>query len=412
MQRRQFIRQSVIISTGSSMLSLKSTEQERINLSPPPDIHPRAITMWDFSWIERRWPGAGYEDWDRALDELAERGYNAVRIDAFPHFLGADATREYTLRPVWSVQQWGSPGIIKVRLLPALPEFISKCQERDIKVGLSSWFRDDVEQMRLQINSPAKMADLWIKTLDHLKAAGLLNSILYVDLCNEWPGDLWSPFFTNDPPNKTWGYWHTPASMQFMRTSLELVRQAYPQVPLCYSFTGGEPALYAQRDLSFFDLLEHHIWMAQLRGGEFDKAVGYAYDRFNEDSYNRLATNHVEVYQSRKRYWQQILLEEIDLVARSARAAKLPLITTECWGLVDFKDWPSLDWGIIKELGELAVQKAVDSGQWLALASSNFAGPQFAGMWRDKSYHQRLTRLIRTSAIHPDLNHTKLAGRL
>lgn len=25
---------------------------------------PVAITMWEFSWIERRWPGAGYEDWD------------------------------------------------------------------------------------------------------------------------------------------------------------------------------------------------------------------------------------------------------------------------------------------------------------------------------------------------------------
>ena len=22
----------------------------------------RAVTMWDFSWLERRWPGAGYED--------------------------------------------------------------------------------------------------------------------------------------------------------------------------------------------------------------------------------------------------------------------------------------------------------------------------------------------------------------
>ena len=50
---------------------------------------PRAIAMWDFSWIERRWPGAGYEDWDVALDELVERGYDAVRIDTFPHFLSA-----------------------------------------------------------------------------------------------------------------------------------------------------------------------------------------------------------------------------------------------------------------------------------------------------------------------------------
>lgn len=51
------------------------------------NISPRAVTMWDFSWLERRWPGAGYEDWDKALSELVERGYNAVRIDAFPHLL-------------------------------------------------------------------------------------------------------------------------------------------------------------------------------------------------------------------------------------------------------------------------------------------------------------------------------------
>jgi len=36
---------------------------------------PLAIAMWDFSWLERRWPGAGFEDWDRSLNELVERGY-------------------------------------------------------------------------------------------------------------------------------------------------------------------------------------------------------------------------------------------------------------------------------------------------------------------------------------------------
>lgn len=54
---------------------------------PAGSKHPRAITMWEFSWIERRWPGAGYEDWDLALDELVVRGYDAVRIDPFPHLL-------------------------------------------------------------------------------------------------------------------------------------------------------------------------------------------------------------------------------------------------------------------------------------------------------------------------------------
>ena len=34
------------------------------------EISPRAITMWDFSWLERRWPGAGYEDWDQVFTSL------------------------------------------------------------------------------------------------------------------------------------------------------------------------------------------------------------------------------------------------------------------------------------------------------------------------------------------------------
>ena len=31
--------------------------------------------------------GAGYVDWDQVLDELSERGYNAIRIDAYPHLI-------------------------------------------------------------------------------------------------------------------------------------------------------------------------------------------------------------------------------------------------------------------------------------------------------------------------------------
>lgn len=71
--------------------------------------HPLAIAMWDFSWLERRWPGAGYEDWDKALDELTERGYDAVRIDAYPHLVDSDPDREWELLPVWSQHDWGAP---------------------------------------------------------------------------------------------------------------------------------------------------------------------------------------------------------------------------------------------------------------------------------------------------------------
>ena len=58
---------------------------------------PLAITMWDFSWLERRWTGGGYEDWDKVLNELVDRGYNAVRIDAYPHLVATDPQKEWTL---------------------------------------------------------------------------------------------------------------------------------------------------------------------------------------------------------------------------------------------------------------------------------------------------------------------------
>lgn len=64
---------------------------------------PLAITMWDFSWMERRWPGAGFEDWDVALSELKERGYDAVRIEAYPQLVAKDF-KDFLAAHIWMAQ--------------------------------------------------------------------------------------------------------------------------------------------------------------------------------------------------------------------------------------------------------------------------------------------------------------------
>ncbi len=99
------------------------------------NLTPVAIAMWDFSWLERRWPGAGFEDWDQALDELAERGYNAVRIDAYPHLVAENPLKEWTLIPVWDQQAWGSPDINKVCVQPALKEVCEIGVKKAISTG-------------------------------------------------------------------------------------------------------------------------------------------------------------------------------------------------------------------------------------------------------------------------------------
>jgi hypothetical protein len=353
--------------------------------------HPLAITMWDFSWLERRWPGAGYEDWDQALDGLLERGYDAVRIDAYPHLLAADLHATWELLPVWSVQDWGSPAKNRVQVQPALNQFIRKCAERKLRVALSTWFRVDTAHTLMRIQTPDELGRMWRVALDSIAAEGLLDSILYVDLCNEWPLEVWAPFLPK-------GF--TRASAQnadWMTRSIKVVRDAYPDIDYTFSQT-TEFDSWKQQDVSMIDFMELHIWMAQAPG--YYDEVGYHYERFDLGGYEHLVENAKRFYMQRRDYWDAQLKARIEMCAEWSRAAVKPLITTECWALVDYKDWPLLEWDWIKDLCGLGVRTAAKTGRWAAIATSNFTGPQFVGMWRDIEWHRRMTDIIHASPIN------------
>lgn len=369
---------------------------------------PLAIAMWDFSWLERRWAGAGYEDWDRALDELAERGYNAVRIDPYPHLLAAGAEKSWTLLPAWTTNDWGSPGIIDIVVLPNLLSFIDKCRARGIKVALSTWLREDDAGVRAGLDE-AKHVAAWAATLDLIDRAGMLDTILYVDLCNEWPLDVWAPWFERGANN---GTWVQPASIAYMRRTIESLRRRYPDMPMLYSFVNENSEAYVDHPLPFFDLFEHHVWMSQQNGDEFYKEVGYAYERFDLKGYRNLALKAQAAYRARPDYWTDLLRRRIRNLADQSRRTRKPLITTECWAVVDYKDWPMLDWSWIKDLCRVGTTTASATGRWAAVATSNFCGPQFQGMWRDVAWHRELTSIIRSGPMEADLRTGRLWRRL
>jgi hypothetical protein len=315
-----------------------------------------------------------------------------VRIDAFPHLVAENKNKEWTLKPVWSMQNWGSPAKNIIQVQPGLNEFIKKCAYRNIKVALSTWYREDVDNTRMSIDSPGKMADQWIKTIQTIDES-LLPNIMYVDLCNEWPHPLWSPFFKNEPDNLGEEGWYTERSMHWMMEAVEKVKITYPEIPLTFSFKANE--YLKAKDIDFLDLLEPHVWMAKCNKEEFNKEVGYHFPMFSPEGFENLVDYAEKTYQSREEYWKKLLVDEINWIGETAKEKNLPLVTTECWALVDYKDWPLLKWDWIKELCELGVRTAVQTGAWSALATSNFCGPQFVGMWQDIDWHQRVTGLIR-----------------
>lgn len=361
-------------------------------VAAPPQIrkHPLAIAMWDFSWLERRWPGAGYEDWGRALDGLKLRGYDAVRIDAYPHLIAANPTKAWDLIPCWDQQDWGSPAANRVQVQPHLNEFIEKCAQRGILVALSTWWREDPDNVRMRIQSPADLAGVWLKALDSISADHLRKNILYVDLSNEFCIPVWTPWIPKGTKRAS------PAGTAWMRHSIAILRQKYPDLPYTFSFT-SEYDTWASQDVSMLDFMELHLWMTTF--SDFYKVVGYGYERFSPVGYNNLQKNAERTYRSNPAKWQASLTHGIDLLAEWSRVSKKPLMTTECWSLVDYKDWPLLPWDYLKDLCEVGARHAAATGRWQAIATSNFCGPQFVGMWRDVAWHQRLTDVIHRAKL-------------
>ncbi len=369
--------------------------------------HPLAITMWDFSWLERRWPGAGYEDWGIALDELAERGYDSIRIDAYPHLIAEDPYKTWELLPAWNQTSWGAQSRTWVTVLPDLLEFIAAAKERGIGVALSSWYREDTTNAQMKIRTSQDQARIWIETLSHIEKAGLLDAILFVDLCNEFPGNPWSSYLYENHETDEMASRAEPKIIAWINESLSLARQAYPDIDFTYSFS-REYDNWREQDVSQFDLLEPHVWMSHPETSNFQEIIGYHFERFDPVGFDNIVLNAKREYFRNQEKYNQALFDEIDLLANWSRASGLGLVTTECWALVDYKDWPGLDWGWIKELTELGLTKAAGTGRWIGLATSNFCAPQFVGMWRDVEWHQRLTKLIRSSSIDVDIREARL----
>jgi hypothetical protein len=237
--------------------------------------------------------------------------------------------------------------------------------------------------------------------LQHVRDAGLLDQILYVDLCNEFPHPKWAAYLY--PRGVTAEHSRAGEAMRrWMAESIASVRAEFPGLALTYSFC-SQFANWRDQDVTMLDLLENHIWMASPECTEFNEVVGFKFDAFVPDSFDALVRNGKREYLDRQTYYDRRLFDLIDDQAAWSRASGKPLVTTECWTIIDYKDWPGLDWGWVNDLNARAVEHVVTKGRWTGIATSNFCGPQFVGAWRDVAWHRRLTDLIKSAPIDPDL---------
>ncbi len=194
--------------------------------------YPLAITMRDFSWLERRRPGAGYQCRDNVPSESLVRGYSCDRIVASPQLVAVDPKKGWMLDPHWGNQDWDSSAINILQVQRNLNEFIGKYRNRDIRVALSTWWRGDTARTD-KIKSLQDLADMWLATLQSIKGGGVLDNIEYVYLCNEFPYSAWTPSLSNNLE------FESEQCKKWLNKSVRLLKQHLPNLKYIFSFAGG-----------------------------------------------------------------------------------------------------------------------------------------------------------------------------
>jgi hypothetical protein len=428
MQRRRFLQTVTGSACALGMSSLAGTLQAA-KVQPHDDVNqghalsnqqrPLAIAMWDFSWILRHQRLDAFENWDRVLDGLVERGYNAIRIDALPNLVAPDAqgrtVEEYFFaKDNWSPGLWANDYSIRIRPREALLEFLPKCYQRGIHVGLSTWFIG--KEKRFPDGDGLYRA--WDGTLALLDQHGLLDRLLYVDVLNEYP--LWHGYdwlrdelnaradaatFRAKKPDahvadadafvKKGAF--TLAQKQFfndfLNNLLTRLKQKRPKLDYLASLDANMPL--EDIDLSKCGAMDYHVWFNQ--HPEVSRIIEHV---------NIPGPNDIRFEQMQKTltaFWQKNRKRMIDWIsgrikAIAARAAQnhLPCGNTEGWGAINWLDHPALNWDFTKEAGEICVDLALANG-YKFICTSNFTHPQFRGLWNDVKWHQKLTSQIRNA---------------
>jgi len=424
MERREFIKCSTL-GTGTvlfpAMLGCKrvSGNREKPDMLPiSQQQKPLAIAMWDFSWILRHHRYGEFEDWDQVLEGLAERGYNAIRIDAMPQLVASDPEGKIIesyrcVKEGWTPSLWGNDYTNTIRPREALLEFLPKCKKHGIRVGLATWFMAHGTGRKGIFSEEGGLLRAWKETLAFLDQHELLDNVLYVDLLNEYP--FWHGYdwlkeglnqrtdiqqFKLNHPEANLPDMNTEGSdgfnqiqklfyNEFITRLIKSLKHDYPKLDFYASIDSGMPL--SDIDISEFSAIDYHIWFnhhGTIPGLSQISSRDQTLDL--RSIYNNLLIHWKDNKESLIAWMDQRLAT----ISNAAEEFNIPCGNTEGWGPIFWYDHPELDWKWVKEAAEICIDLALKYDNYKFLCTSNFTHPQFAGMWEDMEWHRKITRKI------------------
>lgn len=417
-------------------------------LGPTPNHLPQrlAITLWDFSWYTQAGEGEAFADLDEAFDELLERGYNTVRICAAPLLLygehNIDPTRLELSNMGGDVGQgtrwYDAAGGVTLDLRSRLLQLMESARRHGVCVIISSWeyqqssaFAKTSEWFdMLDAIAPTdrfdRLAEAYIRMLDHFDAQGLSDAVAYVELHNEVDISLVGA-------EGRWTEADYEGRKGAMEQAIARVRAAHPRilVTTCY---GVPPFLDMAVAPENSQVAHHHLYIYGVLGAlrdeagfgleppEFptdalrpllrpdapafdDYATGvepwrfratilprtnfYAFDWADGDAWDVWLYRNYALYEAAMK---RGIEDRLRAIAAWARRHNVPAVIGEGWvGYIpmgaDFEDGP-----IGRDLSSFSMRLCAELGFWGAVVGSSRAATHSG--WADVAHQRQLNSLF------------------
>jgi hypothetical protein len=361
------------------------------------NVQKLAISMWEYSWLTRRWDNENeFADWEKVINEAKERGYNCLRIDPFPHLFLSERPDQIIIgQPKWAF--WGSHSDVQVDIKKDLSEFMNLCKKKGLKIGLSGWYLPDEEKLVQKVKSKEGMLDMWLKTLSFLQEQDLLDILDWVDPVNEWPLSYPDPVSNNLLLALRRGKLIQKTN-KFIQYVLNGLKNQFPDLKYTFSFTIEHFPRQKERkklDLSAFDLLEIHTWLTSWI--EFRLAVKHRTYQYSQlfpfrISIISFAKRARRKYYEKEEKWLSYFREELQTQIDWAKNLGIPIYNTEGFITVFYKNAPYDPeipvWDWYRDASEKCHSIATELG-FHGLCTSNFSEPYF-GIWGKPEWHRKL----------------------
>lgn len=423
--RRDFIKNAslaaggMVVPQGANAVAhpyQKHTNREPVRISQLKKAV--AIAMWDYSWILRHHRYGEFENWDQVLESLAERGYNAIRIDAMPQFVASNSNGQAedefrNVKDGWKPSLWGNDYTMSFRPREALLEFLPKCEKYGIKVGLATWFMRHGTNREDIFVEEGGLLRAWDETLSFLQSHNLLDNVIYVDLLNEYPNWHGYDWFKNEMnrrsdinqfklDNPEANVPNFDAKKQkgnplqqkfyndFVNTTIIKLKQKYAELEFFASLDSGMDL--QNIDLTNFNALDYHVWFAHT--GKIP-GLNEVSSRDQSLDFRKINANLSDYWNENKSSLIDWMDSRISAISEAALQNNIVCGNTEGWGPIFWLDHPELDWKWVRESAEICVDLSLKHDNYKFICTSNFTHPQFKGIWDDVKWHQKITSRIK-----------------